>query len=232
MHLFFTISIVSCLSSSVLALPVSESDITRQLVSHVRDARGLRRRCGPVSAFYNQTQADWDKYNLDTWLTGWWDQHTTSMASNSMGFAGAFGEWAIGNPDWSCRDDGSSSDCDFDPCDNNVLNDKGDAIRQAYYTMESVNRLHSYFVGLDEAFQVASISAALTKDSWATTFYKDKDVKSVAILKEVLNAVQTVVGIGAAFGGLAGPAAGAAGGAASALFAGGVGAASPLIGQQ
>ena len=52
------------------------------------------------------------------------------------------------------------------------------------------------------------------------------------MLKEVLNAVQTIVGIGAAFAGLGGAAAGAAGGAASALFAGGVGAASPLLGQQ
>ncbi|KAL8996028.1 MAG: hypothetical protein Q9169_004375 [Polycauliona sp. 2 TL-2023] len=86
--------------------------------------------------------------------------------------------------------------------------------------MESVNRLHDYFNGLSQAFQSASIVAALSKDSWATTFYKDKDVKSVTALKEVLNALTAVVGAGAAFAGLGGPVAGAAAGAGSALFAG------------
>ncbi|KAL8717492.1 MAG: hypothetical protein Q9225_005263 [Loekoesia sp. 1 TL-2023] len=167
---------------------------------------------------------------MDDWLNSWWSNHTGDITSNSKGFAGAFGQWAIGNPDWSCRDDGSDSDCDFNPCDDNVLNNKGDEIRQAYYTLESVNRLHSYFQGLGEAFQSASIASALSKDSWATIFYKDKDDKSVTALKEVINAVSTVVGIAAAFGGLAGPAAGAVTGAVSALFAGAAGAASPLLG--
>ena len=114
------------------------------------------------------------------------------------------GLWALGNPDWTCRDDGSDSNCDFDPCDNRVLNDKGDEIREAYYVLESITRLHSYFTGLSEAFEVSAIFAALSKDSWATTFYKDKDVKSVNILKEILNAVGAVIGIGSAFAGLAG----------------------------
>ena len=98
--------------------------------------------------------------------------------------------------------------------------------------MESVNRLHTYFNGLNQAFSSASIVAALTKDSWATTFYKDKDVKSVTALREVLNAVTAVVGTGAAFAGLGGPITGAVAGAGAALFAGATGAISPLLGQQ
>ena len=58
---------------------------------------------------------------------------------------------------------------------------------------------------LREAFAVSAIGAALSKDSWATTFYKDKDDKSVTALKEIFNVLSTVVGIGAAFAGLAGP---------------------------
>ncbi|KAL8812014.1 MAG: hypothetical protein Q9200_001346 [Gallowayella weberi] len=112
-----------------------------------------------------------------------------------------------------------------------VLNDKGIEIRQAYYTIEAVNRLHSYFTGLGQAFQVASFGAALSKDSWATTFYKDKDVKSVTALREVFNAITTVIGIGAAFGGLAGAGASAASGALNALFTGAAAVATPLIGQ-
>ena len=192
----------------------------------------LTPRCGPVSAFYGQTPADWVTYNLDSWLNNWWNAHLANITAGSNGFAAAYGLWAIGNPDWSCRDDGSDSDCDFDPCDNRVLNDIGNDTREAYYVLESVTRLHTYFTGLSQAFEVSSIFAALSKDSWATTFYRDKDDKSVSILKEILNAVGIVIGLGSAFAGLAGSAASAAGSALNALYSGGVNAAAPLIGQQ
>ncbi|KAI4168770.1 MAG: hypothetical protein LQ343_006152 [Gyalolechia ehrenbergii] len=226
MHSLRYFATLVLLFSSCLSVPLSDPSL-KTLPS--RSAATLQ-QCGPVAAFYNQKAADWNTYGLDAWLNNWWSNHTAEIGSNSEGFAGAFGHWAFGNPNWSCRDDGSDSSCDFNPCDDNVLNSKGDDLRQAYYTLESVNRLHSYFQGLGEAFQSASIASALSKDSWATIFYKDKDVKSVTALKEVLNAASTVVGVAAAFGGLAGPAAGVASGAVSALFAGAVGAAVPLLG--
>ncbi|KAI4092249.1 MAG: hypothetical protein LQ344_003607 [Seirophora lacunosa] len=223
LHLFpFLLILPSCLSVPLSADTVKRSDLS--------PAYGLHRRCGPVAQFYGQKRSDWAKYDLDGWLEAWWTSHESDIASNSKGFAGAFGEWAIGHPDWSCRDDGSSDDCDFYPCNNEILNANGNETRQAYYTMESINRLHEYFAGLSEAFQIASIATALSKDSWATTFYKDKDLKSVTVLKEVLNAATVAVGGAAAFAGLAGVGAGVAAGAATALFAGGVGAASPLLG--
>lgn len=225
LHLFpFLLIFSSCLSVPLFADTVKRSDLS--------PAYGLHRRCGPVAQFYRQKGSDWANNGLDGWLEAWWTSHASEIASNSKGFAGAFGEWAIGNPDWSCRDDGSSDDCDFDPCNNEILNAKGNETRQAYYTMESINRLHEYFTGLGQAFQTASIATALSKDSWATTFYKDKDVKSVTALKEVLNAATAVVGVAAAFAGLASAGVGVAAGAASALFAGGVGAAVPLLGTQ
>ncbi|KAL8652371.1 MAG: hypothetical protein Q9210_002717 [Variospora velana] len=115
----------------------------------------------------------WNNNGLDGWLDAWWSSHASDIAANSRGFAGAFGEWAIGNPDWSCRDDGSTDDCDFNACNNAVLNAKGNETRQAYCTMESINRLHTSFTGPLRS------PRALSKDSWATTFYKDKDVKAV-----------------------------------------------------
>lgn len=138
---------------------------------------------------------------------------------------------------WSCTDDGSPSNCDLDPCDNRVLNDRGGDIRPTYYVLESVNRLHSYFNGLSQSFEVSAIAAALSKDSWATTFYIDKDDKSAVVLKELLNLMATIIGIGAAFAGIvAGPAAaavaGAVGGALATLAGGAVAAAGPLVGQQ
>ncbi|KAL8672116.1 MAG: hypothetical protein Q9168_003422 [Polycauliona sp. 1 TL-2023] len=224
MHYILYLPCLLVLYTSCLAIPLSVNPSNRAIHT-------LHRRCGPASDFYNQKASDWDNNGLDAWLNTWWANHQSDISSNSKGFAGAFGRWAIGNPDWSCRDDGSDDDCDFNPCDNNVLNAKGNETRQAYYVTESINRLHDYFNGLSQAFQSASIAAALSKDSWATTFYKDKDVKSVTALKEVLNALTAVVGAGAAFAGLGGPITGAAAGAGNALFAGAIGAVTPLLGQ-
>lgn len=222
-----TVSLLIPIPPLAFALPTVGVEVLNEIIH-----RGIHPRCGPVSAYYGQTAADWINNNLDSWFNDWWNAHLSNIMAGGSGFAGVWGLWAIGNPDWTCRDDGSDSNCDFDPCDNRVLNDKGGDIREAYYVLESITRLHSYFTGLSEAFEVSAIFAALSKDSWATTFYKDKDVKSVGILREILNAVSAIVGIGSAFAGLAGSGAGAAGSALSALFTGGVGAAAPLIGQQ
>ncbi|KAF2137405.1 uncharacterized protein K452DRAFT_329273 [Aplosporella prunicola CBS 121167] len=158
------------------------------------------RRCGPVSQYENQKAEDWQSSNTDQWLSTWVDGHSEDVSSNPYGFAGAFGKWAIGNPDWSCRDDGSASSCDLDLCDNRVLNERGDDIRPTYYVLESINRLHSYFNGISQAFQVSAIASSLRKESWSKTFYQPKDdSKSIDALKTVLNGLTTVVGIGAAF---------------------------------
>lgn len=193
----------------------------------------IHKRCGTVSQYYNQHSSDWDTYKTGDWLNGWWNKNSDLVSQNTAGFAGAFGQWSMGNPDWTCRDDGSSSDCDLNLCDNRVLNDRGNDIRPTYYVLESVNRLHSYFTGVGQAFSTAALGAALSKDEWATTFYKDKDVKSVTALKEVLNAVVTIIGIGASFAGLGGgEVVGAFAGAGAALAGGANGAAGIVLGTQ
>lgn len=196
-----------------------------QAAPPVHKPMGIYRRCGPVSKYYNQQTSDWDNNQVGDWINNWWDGHSDLISNNSAGFAGAFGQWAMGNPDWSCRDDGSDSDCDLQLCDNRVLNDRGNDIRPTYYVLESVNRLHTYFTGIGEAFVTTALGAALSKDSWATTFYKDKDDKSVTALKEVLTLVTTIVGVGASFAGLGPAVAGAVAGAGSALTSGGIAAA-------
>ncbi|KAL9128843.1 MAG: hypothetical protein Q9217_002569 [Psora testacea] len=148
---------------------------------------------------------DWVAHNLDAWLNTWVEKHAADIAANSYGFTGAFATWAIGNPDFSCRDDGSSSACDFNPCDIEMLNNKGPEIREAYYVMESLNRIHAYFMGLREGFTVSAIGAALSKENWASTFYRDKDNKQVNALKQALSAIQIVIGIGTAVASVANP---------------------------
>ena len=160
--------------------------------------------CGAVSAYYNPTPQDWQSNGLDSWLDAWIKNNQSQIKANADGFTGAFGSWAVGNPDFSCRDDGSTSDCDFNPCGIALLNNKGPLVRQTYYVMESINRLHSYFMGLRQSFSVSGIAAALSKDEWALTFYKDKDDVSATVLKEIFNVLTTVVGIAASFASLAG----------------------------
>ncbi|KAL9100721.1 MAG: hypothetical protein Q9163_003928 [Psora crenata] len=136
---------------------------------------------------------------MDAWFNTWVEQHASDIAANSAGLAGAFGEWAVGNPNFNCRDDGSSSSCDFNPCNIATLNSKGLEVRQAFYVMECFPRLRGYFAGLRQAFTVGAIGAALSKDNWATTFYRDKDVKQVAAFRELFATIGTVLACVVAF---------------------------------
>ncbi|KAJ5824366.1 hypothetical protein N7447_006706 [Penicillium robsamsonii] len=184
----------------------------------------LHKRCGPISNYYNQHMEDWETYNTGDWLNNWWNNNGELIANNSGGFAGAFGQWAMGDPDWTCHDGGSDSNCDLQLCDNQVLNGRGDDIRPTYYVLESVNRLHSYFSGIGESFTTTALGAALSKDSWALTFYKDEDVKSVTALRQVLSLLTTIIGIGASFAGLGPAVVGVLAGAGSAIAGGASGA--------
>ncbi|KAI1440911.1 hypothetical protein F5Y02DRAFT_411169 [Annulohypoxylon stygium] len=206
-------------SQAITALP------TEQL-SDSLTSKNKFKRCGAVSQFYGQNASDWQNHNTDQWLDTWTSTHGKNISANPNGFAAAFGKWAIGNPDWTCRDDGSASSCDLDPCDNRVLNNLGNDIQNTYYVLEAVNRLHSYFTGLSQAFEVSAIAAALSKESWSETFYKPKNNdKALTTLQEVLNAVTTVIAIGASFAGLGwGPVVGAVGSAMSAVASGASGA--------
>lgn len=115
-------------------------------------------------AFHGQTPLDWVHNNNDFWLDTWITTNQANTTAKPNRFAGAFGLWAQGNPDRSCRDDGSSNDCDFNPCGNMVLDDKGKDLREAYYVTEVVTKLHSYSTGLKQVFKDSTISAALSKD--------------------------------------------------------------------
>lgn len=87
--------------------------------------------------------------------------------------------------------------------DNRALNSLGDDIRPAYYVLESINRLHSYFMGMSQSFSTSSIGASLKKESWSTSFYQPKNNdKTISTMREILNAVTAVtavVGVAVAF---------------------------------
>lgn len=130
--------IVALFCSIVHALRAIDSELTKGL-NHA----SIRPRCGSVSTFYGQTPQDWVKNDLDGWLNNWINANQAQISANPTGFAGAFGLWAQGNPDWSCRNEGSPSNCDFDPCDNAGLNDKGTEVMEAYMSVKrSIDCIH------------------------------------------------------------------------------------------
>jgi hypothetical protein len=162
-------------------------------------------------------QQDWIKWSTDTWLAKWRTDHSADITAEPHGFSGAFGKWALGSPSWNCRDDGDTTSCGTETvCDNRVLADKGEDTRQAYYVLEGLSGLHTYFTGTREAFETADIAAALAKDSWVGDFYRDKDVddKAAAFWKDLAGAIAVVTGIAGAFAKEAGAVASALTGAA------------------
>ncbi|KAL9099179.1 MAG: hypothetical protein Q9163_005285 [Psora crenata] len=214
----------------------SYPNISQKGIAQVNSSAGGSNRdhpCGPVSQYYKLTPEEWKKDNVDEWLNDWWSKHASDIATHRNGFAGAFGEWALGDPHWSCRDDGSDSACDFNPCNNPVLNGKGNETKQALAILNSLRGVNSYFQGLREAFEVSSIAAALTKDSWATTFYRDKDNKNGNAFRQLLSGIATAIGLAAVGAGMGeSKARRARFGAVDTIFTGAAAAAYPSLGKQ
>jgi hypothetical protein len=105
-------------------------------------------------------------------LDRWWNDNQPSFKYRTGGFAAVFGEQYLGNPDWTCRMDGSASNCDYNPCqDSGVLEQAGTSVEPAYYVIESINRFHAYFKGLSQALQVSGIFASLTSGQWVEKFW-------------------------------------------------------------
>ncbi|KAL8827105.1 MAG: hypothetical protein Q9191_003388 [Dirinaria sp. TL-2023a] len=184
-----------------------------------------------VQKFFDQTPQDWVDHRTDEWLDDWFKTHDSDIKANHAGFAGAFGRWALEDPDWSCLDDGSDSNCDFSPCHDICVNGTEDDVRHAYYVLESVRRLHDYHTVVAEAFSVSVDYAALNLATWVQAFYKDQEVVPVPVEKEVFNALSTVLGIVAGVAALGGPQIAATAGVANAVFAGVTNAVTPLFGQ-
>ncbi|KAI1141355.1 hypothetical protein F5Y05DRAFT_409909 [Hypoxylon sp. FL0543] len=194
----------------------------------------VHRRCGAVAQFYNPTPSDWQKNNVDQWFSAWMTNHSSDISSATHGFTGAFGNYAIGDPDFSCHIDGSEGhSCTVVACDNRVLNDLGDNIRPAYYVLEAIQGLTTYFQGFKDAMFQSAIVAAFEKEYWTTMFYQPKsNDERIMIWREIINAGIAIIGIitavasaGAAAAGVA--AAGAAAiGASGAIASGALGAGS------
>ena len=166
-----------------------------------RAAHEHYKRCGPVAKYYNPTFLEWQNASIDTWLDNWWEAHLANITSHANGFAGAFAEFAIGNPDFSCKM-GSTTPCAFDPCDVRVLNNQDD-VRAAYWVLKAVENFHSYYNTINQAYTQAAIQAALTKENWVATFWHDpkKDATGIEFILDAIVPITSMLTAGAGFWG-------------------------------
>ncbi|KAJ5178100.1 uncharacterized protein N7500_000799 [Penicillium coprophilum] len=131
--------------------------------------------CGPVAKYTeNRTLEKWNKAGTDDWLEKWWTVNAEKRESSSFGFAGAFGQYALGESEWSCQNTGSNTNCDLSPCKQAKLNSLGNNTESAYYVLQSLVNLHGFFLGLEESFNIAAVVSALENDELVTNFWHDE----------------------------------------------------------
>jgi len=185
--------------------------------------RTLAKRCGPVQGFFNPTADAWDKINTQDWLNNWWNNNSASFSDhNNQGFAGTLGLRFLGEPNFLCQDNGGqSNNCDLNACDNRVLNDAGQDIEPAYYSLLSVQNLANHYQGLQEAYMDSSLFAALSAPNWATQFYLQQPPLNDLFFKELFAAVSVIAGIASALAGGIGTVAGIIGGTLATAAGGG-----------
>jgi hypothetical protein len=143
----------------------------------------------------------------DQFLQDWIAESNASIQSHSGtgGFVSAFSQYALGNSDATCRIDGSTN-CNFDIRNNPVINGLNET-RNALYVLQSIENLHSYFVGLQQSLEMSALLSAFQIDAWTSTFYTQGDRQSaddasyhgITALKEILGVLSTIVGAAAAF---------------------------------
>ncbi|KXG50192.1 uncharacterized protein PGRI_061590 [Penicillium griseofulvum] len=166
--------------------------------------RQLQDPCGPVSQYTENPSVDkWNQADTDAWLDKWWTVNAERRASNPHGFAGAFGQYALGQPGWSCQNNGNDGNCDIPICDNTKLNSLGNNTEEAYYVLQALNNIHGFFVGLEQSFNIPAVVAAMENDEIVNNFWYDENNWDGTLLKQLLNILSTVVAFIA--GGLAAP---------------------------
>ena len=139
---------------------IRETTVTETVVTESTVTASVS--CDRVKKFQKPKPKDWKEHDMDKKFKAWIEEHMGSKKKLDA----TWGEWAFGDPHWSCSDDGSEGCTNYD-CDNAVLNAKNDDdLRLALYVTEAMINLHSWFTGAGESLTQASIFAALSKDQW------------------------------------------------------------------
>ena len=139
---------------------IRETTVTETVVTESTVTAAVS--CDRVRKLQKAKPKEWEEHDIDKKFVAWLTKH---MDSNKK-FDSTWGDWAFGDPNWSCSDDGSESCTNYD-CDNAVLNAKSDDdLSLAILGTQGIINLHSWFTGAGEALTQTSIYAALSKDDW------------------------------------------------------------------
>ncbi|KAI9677475.1 MAG: hypothetical protein M1817_006429 [Caeruleum heppii] len=213
------------------------------LPTELIDARAINSPpCGQLGDYMSPTPESWKNAGTGQWLDNWWAMNSPNFTNTTgidptlttrrQGFASMLGRQFLGSPDWTCMDSGDAGNCilpascgDFDTLNLSPAAD----IEPAYYVLSSTKNLHGYFMGLKASMTNAGIFAALSQANWANTFYMEKPAENNLLIRELLNAVVTIVGVAACFAAMGGLFAAVVAAGVGALFAGAAGAAYPFI---
>ena len=142
-------------TSTIREITVTETVVTESTVT-------ASVSCDRVKKFQKPKPKDWVEHDMDKKFKAWIKKYMGGKKKLDA----TWGEWAFGDPNWSCSDDGSEGCTNYD-CDNAILNAKNDDdLRLALYVTQAMINLHSWITGAGEALTQASIFAALSKDKW------------------------------------------------------------------
>jgi hypothetical protein len=206
---------MACLATAIPALPKKP---TRRTASPHRfyfprqgpSANGSGSACGPVAQYFNPTRDDWDQADTDGFFIAWNVAYNSTIQryNGTGGLTAAFSQYAAGDPLATCKSNGEQN-CNWQPCGNPALNSLGNCTQPAYYVLQSMENLHNYFDGLQNALQVSAITQAFQNDNFTKTFYvspmgHDADdvtanSKGVDALKEIINGIALGVAAAATF---------------------------------
>lgn len=87
------------------------------IINLVTDTGSAELSCGPIEEFYKPSVDHWEASSTDEWLDNWWNKHQDEFGTNG-GFSTVFGQYALGDPFFSCKDTGESGNCNGNVCAN------------------------------------------------------------------------------------------------------------------
>lgn len=172
--------------------PRTES--TRARVTRRQTGGIVRGRTCPAYLNSPPNRFTWRDVQTTPWFREWRSRNSGDFGSRQGGMVSLFRQEFLRDPTSSCKLT-SVEDCDFDPCTQATLDGISVCDRQpAYHILLAFRNLKSYFYGYLQTMNEAMLSAALTVDQAALTFFDDPQFQDYSQFKTVASVVNFFIG--------------------------------------
>jgi hypothetical protein len=114
--------------------------------------------CSNDQAWLLPTQDQWNQTGTDQFLQQWIidNQDLVAQYKDTGGLVSAFSDWALHEPQVTCKMDGST-DCSFDsPWKYQQFLTLGNNSETAYFVLQGIQHLHAYFSGPRTGYEEAT----------------------------------------------------------------------------